>query len=367
MLIYKEIHWSKSDDDHRCKSYHVNSSPIKNTLHGRQKMKNYTDDPQLRTLRDVISDPKNKLNNIKFGKGASGKDQIYIHPILENKVDKKIYFAFIRASKLLISSSYQRYICISTIKKAKQFNYLLCQTLVIAMRPDGSYVIIDGQHKAIMAYLSGEDLDLPCQIYKHDLNASLKKCIEIEAKLFQDLNTSRKNTTKLDKVRAGLSYGDQESVDFQDNFISIGIQAEGIGYEYGVEVNGWAKAVESISKWKIVPTKKAVDFLRPVYEKKWHLDYVDGSMVGGLAATFNLIDACGDGNKAKGLGTYLKFNFSAISRADWTKNTRGQSDVLIARKIVGDYNNDVSKGNIEGARIGDEILDNNGLKDPTKL
>lgn len=330
-------------------------------------MKNYTDDPQLRTLRDVISDPKNKLNNIKFGKGASGKDQIYIHPILENKVDKKIYFAFIRASKLLISSSYQRYICISTIKKAKQFNYLLCQTLVIAMRPDGSYVIIDGQHKAIMAYLSGEDLDLPCQIYKHDLNASLKKCIEIEAKLFQDLNTSRKNTTKLDKVRAGLSYGDQESVDFQDNFISIGIQAEGIGYEYGVEVNGWAKAVESISKWKIVPTKKAVDFLRPVYEKKWHLDYVDGSMVGGLAATFNLIDACGDGNKAKGLGTYLKFNFSAISRADWTKNTRGQSDVLIARKIVGDYNNDVSKGNIEGARIGDEILDNNGLKDPTKL
>ena len=367
MLIYKEIHWSKSDDDHRCKSYHVNSSPIKNTLHGRQKMKNYTDDPQLRTLRDVISDPKNKLNNIKFGKGASGKDQIYIHPILENKVDKKIYFAFIRASKLLISSSYQRYICISTIKKAKQFNYLLCQTLVIAMRPDGSYVIIDGQHKAIMAYLSGEDLDLPCQIYKHDLNASLTKCIEIEAKLFQDLNTSRKNTTKLDKVRAGLSYGDQESVEFQDNFISIGIQAEGIGYEYGVEVNGWAKAVESISKWKIVPTKKAVDFLRPVYEKKWHLDYVDGSMVGGLAATFNLIDACGDGNKAKGLGTYLKFNFSAISRADWTKNTRGQSDVLIARKIVGDYNNDVSKGNIEGARIGDEILDNNGLKDPTKL
>ena len=330
-------------------------------------MKNYTDDPQLRTLRDVISDPKNKLNNIKFGKGAAGKDQIYIHPILENKVDKKIYFAFIRASKLLISSSYQRYICISTIKKAKQFNYLLCQTLVIAMRPDGSYVIIDGQHKAIMAYLSGEDLDLPCQIYKHDLNSSLKQCIKIEAQLFEDLNTSRKNTSTLDKVRAGLSYGDEDAVEFQNNFISIGIQAEGIGYDEGVEVQGWAKANESIGRWKIPNTRKAVDFLRPIYESKWHLDYVDGSMVGGLAATFNLIDACGSGDKAKGLRTYLKSNFSAISRADWTKNTRGQSDVLIARKIVSDYNNDVSKGNIEGARIGDENLDNNGLKDPTKL
>ena len=329
-------------------------------------MKNYTDDPQLRSLRDVISDPKNKLNKIKFAKGALYKDSIHIHPEDDN-IDRKIYFAFVRASKLLISSAYQRYICVSTIKKAKQFNYLLCQTLVIAMRPDGNYVIIDGQHKAIMAFLSGEDLDLPCQIYKHDLNSSLKQCIKIEAQLFEDLNTSRKNTSTLDKVRAGLSYGDEDSVEFQDKFISVGIQAEGIGYDEGVEVNGWAKAVESIGKWKIPNTRKAVDFLRPIYETKWNLEYVDGSMIGGLAATFNLIEACGSGDKSKGLRSYLKSNFSAISRADWTKNTRGQSDILIARKIVSDYNNDVSKGNIEGARIGDDNLDNNGLKEPTKL
>ena len=329
-------------------------------------MKNYTDDPQLRSLRDVISDPKNKLNKIKFAKGALYKDSIHIHPT-NDSIDKKIYFAFIRASKLLISSAYQRYICITTIKKAKQFNYLLCQTLVIALRPDGSYVIIDGQHKAIMAILSGEELVLPCQIIKHDINATLAQCIKIEAQLFEDLNTSRKNTSTLDKVRAGLSYNDDDAVAFRDNFISIGVHAEGIGYDEGIEVQGWAKAVESIGKWKIPNTRKAVDFLRPIYESKWHLDYVDGSMIGGLAATFNLVEACGSGDKAKGLRTYLKSNFSAISRADWTKNTRGQSDVLIARKIVSDYNNDVSKGNIEGARIGDENLDNNGLKDPTKL
>jgi len=329
-------------------------------------MKNYTDDPQLRSLRDVVSDPKNKLNKIKFAKGALYKDTIHIHPT-NDSIEKKIYFAFVRASKLLISSAYQRYICISTIKKAKQFNYLLCQTLVVALRPDGSYVIIDGQHKAIMAILSGEELVLPCQIFKHDINATLAQCIKIEAELFEDLNTSRKNTSKLDKVRAGLSYGDDKSKEFQDNFISIGVQAEGIGYDEGIEVQGWAKAEESITRWKIPNTRKAVDFLKPIYEDKWHLDYVDGSMIGGLAATFNLIEACGSGDKAKGLRTYLKSNFSAISRADWTKNTRGQSDVLIARKVVSDYNNDVSKGNIEGAKIGDDILNNNGLKDPTKL
>tara|TARA_B100001094_G_C18165592_1_gene791863 strand:- start:226 stop:1215 length:990 start_codon:yes stop_codon:yes gene_type:complete len=329
-------------------------------------MKNYTDDPQLRTLREVISDPKNKLNKIKFAKGALYKDSIHIHPT-NDSIDKKIYFAFVRASKLLISSAYQRYICISTIKKAKQFNYLLCQTLVIALRPDGSYVIIDGQHKAIMAILSGEELDLPCQIVKHDVNSTLAQCIKIEAQLFQDLNTSRKNTSTLDKVRAGLSYNDKDSVEFQDNFVSIGVNAEGIGYDEGVEVQGWAKAVESIGKWKIPNTRRAVDFLRPIYENKWNIEYVDGSMVGGLAATFSLVEACGSGDKAKGLRTYLKDYFSNVSRSKWTENTRGQSDVLIARKIVNKYNDLLEQNIIEGATIGEELLSNNKLKDPATL
>ena len=73
-------------------------------------MKNYTDDPQLRSLQEVISDPKNKLKNIKFAKGAVGKDLIYIHPIEENKIDKKIFFAFIRASKLFSIS--EIYLCL---------------------------------------------------------------------------------------------------------------------------------------------------------------------------------------------------------------------------------------------------------------
>ena len=60
-------------------------------------MKNYTDDPQLRTLREVISDPKNKLNKIKFSKGALYKDSIHIHPT-NDSIEKKIYFAFVRAS-----------------------------------------------------------------------------------------------------------------------------------------------------------------------------------------------------------------------------------------------------------------------------
>ena len=112
---------------------------------------------------------------------------------------------------------------------------------------------------------------------------------------------------------------------------------------------------------------RAVDFLRPIYENNWNLEYVDGSMVGGLAATYNLIEACGSGDKAKGLRTYLKDYFSNVSRSKWTENTRGQSDVLIARKIVNKYNDLCDQGIIEGATIGEDLLTNNKLKDPATL
>ena len=90
-------------------------------------------------------------------------------------------------------------------------------------------------------------------------------------------------------------------------------------------------------------------------------------MVGGLAATFSLIEACGSGDKAKGLKTYIKTYFSNVSRSKWTENTRGQSDVLIARKIVTKYNDLLDQGIIEGANIGEDLLTNNRLKNPATL
>ena len=93
-------------------------------------------------------------------------------------------------------------------------------------------------------------------------------------------------------------------------------------------------------------------------------------MIGGLAAIHTLLDTVGEGKKGVGLKWYLSNNFSAISRSIWTKNTRGASDILIARKIVDDYNRDVDKNNIKckaPAKIGEDLLKGVGLADPTKL
>ena len=332
----------------------------------------YIEDLRLRSVAEVIADPKNKLAKVaeKFSKGTRNKDLVDPKPPYdpESKEDKKrLRIEWVRVSLLKISLDYQRYICASTIKKASQFDYLLCQPLVICQRPDGTLVIVDGQHKAIMAFLSGEDLDIPCQIYIHKEGTSKEDCIAFEADWFSKLNTSRKNMTKLDKVRAGLSCGDDESVKFEENFKYIGIQAEGIGYQRGPEVRGFAKADESIGKWKRDYTKDAVEHLKPIYKNDWQLDYIDGSMIGGLAAIFSLINALGSGSKALGLQIYLDHHLKSVSRSVWTADTRGASDVLIARKIVLTYNDCVRHNFIDGSVIGEDVLSHNKLGDPSKL
>lgn len=317
-------------------------------------MTKYVQDPKLRTLAEIAGE----LGKIKFAKGAIGRQLQYVT---------------IKVSQLRISADYQRFVQKSTIKKAGQFNYELCQPLFIALRPDGIYVIVDGQHKALMAFLAElpDDYELPCILFVHPEDSTLQQCVAKEAELFSQLNTTRKNTSTLDKIRAGLSYDDEEAQQFEENFISVGIQAEGIGYEFGPEVNGWAKAVESISKWKVVNTKKAVDFLEPIYNKQWNKEgFIDGSMIGGLAAIFNLLNALGKGKKANGLSHYMKEYLGRISVSKWTENTRGQSDVLIARRIVSKYNDLVNQGvfaDKDFSVIGEETLSGVKLADPAKV
>ena len=330
----------------------------------------YTEDLRLRSVQEVVADPKNRLAKLKFSKGTANRDLIDPHPPYEPNSEedrKRLRIQWVRVSLLKISLDYQRYICASTIKKAGQFDYLLCQPLVICQRPDGTLVIVDGQHKSIMAFLSGEDLLVPCQIYIHSQNTSLKDCIAFEANWFSKLNTSRKNTSKLDKVRAGLSCGDEEALAFEKRFKYIGIQAEGIGYQRGPEVNGFAKADESIGKWGEDYTKDAVEYLKPIYQNDWNISNLDGSMIGGLAAIFSLHHALGNGAKALGLQTYLDNNLKNVGRSVWTSNTRGASDVLIARKIVDSYNSLVVHNAIDGSSIGEDVLTLNRLKDPSKL
>lgn len=115
---------------------------------------------------------------------------------------------WLHLDRLTMDVSYQR----STDNQASQrliariasgFDWRLCTPLVVSRRPDGSFAVIDGQHRLLAARLRKMD-DLPCCVFTYDSP-------EEEAKMFVAANRSRKTMNRLDDFHAALAAGDSDA------------------------------------------------------------------------------------------------------------------------------------------------------------
>lgn len=86
---------------------------------------------------------------------------------------------------------------------AANFDWRLCTPLVVSRRPDGTFPVIDGQHRLLAARLRGMD-DLPCCVFTYD-------SAEEEAKMFVAANRSRKAMNRLDDFHAAMAAGDSDA------------------------------------------------------------------------------------------------------------------------------------------------------------
>ena len=102
-----------------------------------------------------------------------------------------------------------------------------------------------------------------------------------------------------------------------------------------------------------------------------------GSIVFGLTSIHNLIDNhLGNGDKRYALETYLEENLGNTPPSDIERNTHGNTqNVIIARKIITECNTLMKHGHLkkrdgekfDNITIGDEILQQAGLSDPSKM
>ena len=90
----------------------------------------------------------------------------------------------------------------------KQWNWTLCQPLVVARRTDGSLWVLDGQHRLQGAIERGDVPYLPCVI-----SSSLDH--KDEARTFVDLNTRRQKLTQGQIFHGMLAAGDPEAKQVQ--------------------------------------------------------------------------------------------------------------------------------------------------------
>lgn len=98
---------------------------------------------------------------------------------------------------------------------AAKFDWRLCTPLVVSRRPDGSFAVIDGQHRLLAARLRKMD-DLPCCVFTYDSPQD-------EARMFVAANRSRKPMNRLDDFHAAIAAGDDEALQVRQLITDAGL------------------------------------------------------------------------------------------------------------------------------------------------
>jgi hypothetical protein len=109
---------------------------------------------------------------------------------------------------LSVDRSYQRPISNKAENMGKNWQDELANVITVSLRPDGEFWIIDGQHRVAAALLAG------VTHLEADIRENLS--IEEEAKLFDELNSTRSLVTAIDRFRARLVYQDPEAVEINN-------------------------------------------------------------------------------------------------------------------------------------------------------
>lgn len=125
---------------------------------------------------------------------------------------------WIHKTKLEIDHKYQRECSKQmTSSMSSKWSWIACGVLTVAHRPDGSYCVIDGQHRLRAALNRSDITNLPCIVFKLD-------SIATEAKGFVDSDTFRRNILSLDKFKAQKEAMDSNALYLQSIFDRYGIK-----------------------------------------------------------------------------------------------------------------------------------------------
>jgi len=303
---------------------------------------------QLLSLVDIAQDCRSKVS--KFRTGALGEFLRY----------EELPLDILKLLKL-----YQRDIGWSEINNQyKQFDRRYCVAVIVAKRPNGDYVVVDGQHKVLMAIWSEQVTKIPCMILDHESNATIEQCEAIESELFYALNAKRKNPNYVDKMRAGYVFKLPEAVEYNNNLSACGLYVENLGDIKGHQLNGEFQWRQAIKKYELQTVIKAVNFAKQ-FDKTWNKNEVRGDIVYGLSALLNFLE---DGKKElngrvdKVINFMVRYVPSRKHKELCEGISGSKTDILIARRIIQLYKNDSSTSNTNS--ITEETLSTYGLSNP---
>ena len=293
---------------------------------------------------------------------------------------------WIPLEKLVISEDYQRLLIQAFIRKAGKFDPTLFTHVIVSRRPDGTLMVVDGQHESIIGCLytnQGGKLEVPCQVTDQPASFTTEQCKVVESEQFQKRQGSRNNLTAVDNFRAGIAGGVSKYLKQEETLYDLGVCIENIGDMNGHSVYGYSKLFEAVEKYKLPSCMKAIN----QYDKnrtdkrfaKWSEEKdMRGALILGMAAVYDFMkEELGQGDKCYALKTFMENNLGMMKidgDDHLLKNSAGPLQrVIIARRIIANCNNLIEQGYIvkkSGEKlkhiIGEASLEAAGLSDPTK-
>jgi len=289
-----------------------------------------------------------------------------------------------KCKDLRICRDYQRLINVGFIKKAKFFDPTMISPMITYRRPDGTMVIVDGQHEGCIAVIYTQDAGdtrFPCMVFDHPKDFTLKQCIEAEASHFRSRQKLRTNLGAVESLRAGIAAGDTDALDKEEILKSLRVCIENIGDIDGNSVYGLAKLFEAHKTCGFSACEEAIE----VYDNfrinaaypKWNIrEDMKGALILGLAKVIWFRDNyLGSGEKTNALDTYITSYLGKKKPEDLQHKTAGVAQgVLIARRIIDACNTMIeagvigkSNGDELAVTIGPDLLENAGMRDPSAM
>ncbi len=257
---------------------------------------------------------------------------------------------YIPLNDLTVDPKYQRLINTSFIRKAKRFKPKFVKPLSVFKRPDGTLVVVDGQHTSILAatYVQNPaNFKLPCQVQVHASHLTTEQCEKDEAKYFKEFNTLRNKVSSVAKLRADIAQGAEYARDLERKFKALNIHVELIGApDDGTNgVKGYDKLRVALGKYDSSHVRKAIETYKGHNRDtsklcKWSKP-LNGGFIFGLAAAYSFLDSLSvtnTGERYENFNTFLNTAIKHYSVDSFTINTAGPiQDILILEQILKVY------------------------------
>jgi hypothetical protein len=247
------------------------------------------------------------------------------------------FIATLQANALFIDRSYQRPLDeLRVARMADEFDISLIGVIEVSDRGDGTYAIIDGQHRwALLREVNGNAAYLACNVHRGLSPAQ-------EAALFFTIDATRRRLTGWDRWWSRRGAGDPAVLAIEACVAERGLKVDAPTKDGVVRATRACEVIVDLGGTELLG--QALDIVRASYGDS--ADGLDGDIIGGVANVLHAYSGELDNDRLiKGLQSIaprqLKARAVALREAH-----KGVLPRLVAAVIIDRYNA-AGRGNIE--------------------